>query len=71
MTWELVPELDPPLPSFTDLLFLGSRGSAVSDFQSRNDTGTIALEFSGQTHSVVTVASEHQPPIITSQLTIK
>lgn len=69
--WELVPELDPPLPSFTDLLFLGSRGLSVSEFQSRNDTGTIALEFNGQTDSLVTVSSEYQPSTISNQLTIR
>ena len=71
VTWELVPELDSPLPSFTDLLFLGSRGSSVSDFQPRNHTGTVALMFSGLTESVVTVPNEHHPPIITNELTIR
>ena len=69
--WELVPELDPLLPSFTDLLFLGSRGSTVSEIQPRNHTGTITLQFSGDAGSIVTIASEDHPPIITDKLTIR
>ena len=65
------PELDSPLPSFTDLLFFGSRGSAVSGSQSRNDTGTLALQFTGQADSVVVVPSQYQPQTITTQLTLR
>ena len=71
VAWEVVPELDPPLPSFTDLLFLGSRGSAVSDFQPRNDTETLALAFSGQANSLVTVPSQYHPPTVSNQLTLR
>ena len=71
VAWEVVPELDPPLPSFTDLLFLGSRGSAVSDFQSRDDTETLALAFSGQANSLVTVPSQYHPPTVNNQLTLR
>ena len=69
--WELVPELDPILPEFTDLLFLGSRGLTISEIQPRNNTGTIALEFIGDTDSVVTLPSENHPTIITNELTIR
>ena len=69
--WELVPELDPILPEFTDLLFLGSRGQTISEIQPRNNTGTIALEFIGDTDSVVTLPSENHPPIIANELTIR
>ena len=43
----------------------------MSDAQPRNDTGTVALTFSGQSDSVVMVASEDHPPIITNELTIR
>ena len=69
--WEVVPELDPPLPSFTDLHFLGSRGPAVSEIQSRDDTGTVALQYTGDSDSTVTLASEDNPPIITDKLTLR
>ena len=68
--WDVVPEMDPPLPLFTDLLFFGTRGSAVSTFQSRNNTGTVALEFTGEAASVVTVPVQYHPGTITNQLTI-
>ena len=71
VNWELVPELDPPLPSFTDLFLFGSQGSAVSTFPSRNNTGTLALQFNGGPDSLVTVANEYNPPIITNRLTIR
>ena len=68
--WDVVPEMEPPLPSFTDLLFFGTRGSAVSTFQSRNSTETMALEFTGEATSIVTVPSQYHPGTITNQLTI-
>ena len=43
----------------------------MSELQPRNNTGTIALRFSGQADSVVTLTLEDHPPIITNQLTIR
>ena len=69
--WEVVPDLNPPLLPFTDLLFLGLRGSTVSETQSRSDTGTVALQFNGDSDSIVTISSGYHPPIITNKLTIR
>lgn len=39
-------------------------------FQSRNNTETVALEFTGEATSIVTVPSHYHPRTITNQLTI-
>ena len=70
VTWEILPRLESPLPCFTDLLFFGIPGAAVSPAQPRNETGTIALALMGQAGSVVSVPTEYQP-VITNGFTIR
>ena len=62
--WEVVPD-DVILPSFLDLLFLGSHGTAVVPVTGRPSTGTNALSFSGSNGAanLVTVPSQYHPDI--------
>jgi len=67
---DVVPEIDPPLPPFTDLLFFGTRGPAVSTFQIRKNTETVAMKFTEEATSIVTIPVQYHPETITNQLTI-
>ena len=62
--WEVVPN-DVILPSFLDLLFLGSRGTSVIPVAGRPGTGTEALSFSSSNEvaNLVTVPSQYHPDI--------
>ena len=71
VVWEILPMNVAPLPSFTDLLFFGQLGSTVSPFQSRPGTETVALRFTGQAGSVVTVPELYHPQSIADGFTIR
>ena len=62
--WEVLPA-DVVLPSFLDLLFLGSRGTSILPVAGRQGTGTEALVFSGSSGSenLVTVPPQYHPDI--------
>ena len=72
VAWELVPAVDPLLPSFTDLLFFGGvAGEGVTPGTPRDSTGTSTLQFSGQPGAVLTVEAMYQPSDISGGFTIR
>ena len=58
--WELTPSLLKDIP-LIDLFFYGTPGTGVSINTSRQDTGTNAYLFTGQTNSLFTVPNEYHP----------
>ena len=60
LLWELTPSLLKDIP-LIDLFFFGTPGTGVSINTSRQDTGTNAYLFTGQTNSLFTVPNEYHP----------
>lgn len=69
--WELFPQSDVTVPNYVDLLFFGDAGANGGVVTPRPHTTTTALQFTGQSGSVVMVPSQYQPANIATGFTIR
>lgn len=69
--WEIWLLSDINLPDFVDVIFFGERGTDVRNATLRPNTGTAALQFTGETGSVLTVPPQYHPTNITNGFTIR